>query len=113
MQKGKEADIIACTRCGGTGIIAEYAYYQGGRCFRCGGSGNDPQKKQLLEPAEVYRETVVAGRKVVLTTSKDLQGRFLGYVVYVDGSFQSSVTCRDFKGAVEAFRKLKAGSRGE
>lgn len=28
-----------CPRCGGTGVLREYAFIEGGRCFLCGGSG--------------------------------------------------------------------------
>lgn len=28
-----------CSRCGGSGYLSQYSYVEGGRCFKCGGSG--------------------------------------------------------------------------
>lgn len=35
-----------CRRCGGTGNIPSYWYVDEGMCFRCNGSGVDPQQPQ-------------------------------------------------------------------
>ncbi len=33
------AGLVACRRCGGSGVRNEYHYVQNGRCFGCDGSG--------------------------------------------------------------------------
>lgn len=95
---------MACLRCGGTGVLVEYSHHQGGICFRCRGSGRDPNSTNLFKPDKVHKEITIAGRKVVLTTRKDLKGRFMGYCVYVEG--QQQVNCRNFKEANETFKKV-------
>ena len=37
-------DECKCDRCGGAGRIAAFAYYAGGECFECSGSGFDDFK---------------------------------------------------------------------
>ena len=102
---------MACKRCGGTGMLVEYSYHQGGVCFRCGGSGRDPNSSNLVKPDKVHKEIIISGRKVVLTTRKDLKGRFMGYCVFVEG--QQQVNCRNFKEANETFRKITRQLKGQ
>lgn len=97
---------MACVRCGGTGTLLQFIKVDGGRCFRCGGSGVDPKESGIFNEKTVHKETVIAGRKVVLTTKKDTQGRFMEYNVYVEGATQG-VTCRNIKDANDAFGNLK------
>lgn len=98
---------MACVRCGGTGTLMQYMLVDGGRCFRCGGSGVDPKESGIFNEKIVHKETVIAGRKVVLTTKKDPNGRFMGYNVYVEGAATQGVTCRNIKDANDAFSNLK------
>ncbi len=95
---------MACVRCGGIGVLAEYSYHEGGVCFRCGGSGRDPNSSNLIKPEKIHKEITISGKKVVLTTRKDLNGRFIGYCAYVEG--QQQINCRNFKEANETFKKL-------
>ncbi len=97
---------MACVRCGGSGSLMQYLKVDGGRCFRCGGSGVDPKEIGVFTEKQVHKETVIAGRKVVLTTKKDPDGRFLGYSVFIQGTNQE-VTCKNIKEASAAFDNLK------
>ncbi len=98
--------MAACVRCGGSGSLLQYLKVDGGRCFRCGGSGIDPKEAGVLKEEKVHKEMVIAGRKVVLTTKKDPDGRFLGYSVFIEGTNQG-VTCKNIQEANTAFDNLK------
>jgi len=96
---------MACVRCGGSGVLLEYIFHHGGVCFRCSGSGTDPQELNLIESKKIHKETIVAGKKVILTTKRDLHGRFMGYSVFIEGQLQH-VNCKNIKKANTAFKKV-------
>ena len=97
---------MGCTRCGGTGVIVAYLHVQGGICFRCRGSGEDPKRSKLLWPKEIYLEKRAGDKKIVLRVKKDLSGRFLGYSVYVEGAPLGASSFQKFKEAKKAFEEL-------
>lgn len=37
-----EFKTMPCTKCGGSGRIAQFQHRNGGECFRCGATGHDP-----------------------------------------------------------------------
>lgn len=94
-----------CPRCGGCGTIAFYGHVENGCCFRCGGSGMDPETPGFFPPGALYQEKTVAGSKIVLAASKDLGGRFLGYMVFVAGQ-PGCATFHKYSQAKAAFVEL-------
>ncbi|MDO9566541.1 MAG: hypothetical protein Q7J15_07365 [Candidatus Desulfaltia sp.] len=54
---------------------------------------------------DVYKEKIIAGRKVTIKVKKDLNGRFAGYSVVADG-VPFSVNCNNIKEANIAFARL-------
>ncbi len=97
---------MACTRCGGSGKMLEHIHHEGGVCFRCKGSGVDPKQTNPVRSGKIHKETVIAGKKVVLTTIRDPRGRFKEYNVYVEGS-NYVVRSKNIKEANTAYQTLK------
>lgn len=59
-----------CGKCGGAGVLSGYQYHKGGVCFRCGGTGNDPQMIEVerdLTDAEVIAALETAGFPIMRT----------------------------------------------
>ncbi len=57
-----------CSRCSGKGLIPHFSHVLGGVCFRCWGSGRDPQEVYELEAWLVraraeYRALRAAGKE--------------------------------------------------
>ena len=102
---------MACIRCGGTGILMQYIKVDGGKCFRCNGSGVDPREINLIREEKIHREKVINGKKVVLTTKRDLTGRFIGYNIYIEGMLNQGVVCKNIKEANTAFKAFKQQAR--
>lgn len=50
-----------CTRCGGSGWLFRYANVQGGICFRCGGTGEDPELPHVVVEREVEEGPEITG----------------------------------------------------
>ena len=104
---------MGCIRCGGTGVMAEYLHYKGGKCLRCQGSGRDPKGSGFTGQKPAHREVVIGGHKLVMVPETDLKGRFTGYNVFIEGMPHSLVTCKNYREAVKVFNsskdKLKAG----
>ncbi len=96
-----------CKRCSGTGVMLEYLYHKGGECFRCRGTGQDPKGSGFTGQKPVHREVVIGGHKLVMVPETDMQGRFMGYNVYIEGMPHSLVACRNFKEAIKAFHGIK------
>ena len=46
--------VVPCTRCDGTGYIPLFSHVKDGVCFRCNGTGDEPQEK----PQETRREVL-------------------------------------------------------
>lgn len=56
----KKMDTDNCTRCKGTGVVKAHTRVQGGRCFRCGGTGKESDytaRKQRESEQAKYRKT--------------------------------------------------------
>ncbi len=95
---------MACIRCGGSGVLAEYIHVEGGTCFRCGGSGIDLNESKLGKSKEIKKVKIINGRKIVLKPKLDAQGRFLCYRVYVEGKHE--VNCKKYKEADIEYKKF-------
>jgi hypothetical protein len=57
-----------CSRCSGNGLIPCFSHVMGGVCFRCWGSGRDPQELHELEAwlvraRDEYRALRAAGKE--------------------------------------------------
>lgn len=72
---------IPCIRCAGTGYFREYKHVEGGRCFRCGGSGIEeiiePNNEKLLIMSEVNhtqsaKKTIVPPQLVSVDNIDDI-----------------------------------------
>lgn len=73
------------------GVLAQYSHVAGGVCFRCGGSGIDPNELKLNKSKRrIEKVKIVNGRKIVLEPKYDLQGRFSHYSVYVEGKYEAT-----------------------
>lgn len=47
-----------CKKCGGNGYVREYVHVEGGRCYRCGGSGKESDaQKRAKERQETKKRT--------------------------------------------------------
>lgn len=89
-------------------MLSRYKKVEGGRCFRCSGSGVDPKELlSLANPIKTHWETTIAGRKVVLTAKRDPNGRFEGYHVYIDGIVPQGRIFQDIRKASTEFKALK------
>jgi len=51
-----------CPRCSGTGTVNGYEHVQGGKCFRCGGNGEDPHHTYQDPPTPTSPEEELDAR---------------------------------------------------
>lgn len=61
---------MPCSRCAGSGRIAQFQHRNGGECFRCGATGVDPVMKVVdreMTDAEVIAALAKFGFEVMLT----------------------------------------------
>lgn len=61
-----------CGKCGGSGTLSSYQHHKGGVCFRCAGTGNDPQMiavEREMTNAEVISALETAGFPIMRTMS--------------------------------------------
>lgn len=59
---------LACAKCGGAGRVSAFQRIKGGECFRCGGTGTDPEmvvSERPLTDGEVLAALERAGMPVV------------------------------------------------
>jgi hypothetical protein len=50
-----------CSRCGGSGWIRRYTHVQGGVCFRCRGSGVDPEATKTKRYMVIFTNSIGSG----------------------------------------------------
>ena len=65
-----EFKTMPCTRCAGSGRIAQFQHRNGGECFRCGATGVDPVMHAVereMSDAEVVASLANFGFEVMLT----------------------------------------------
>lgn len=51
-----------CRKCGGSGWLYYYSHVDGGICFRCSGSGDDPSPEKIVIYTPEYKAKLVAKR---------------------------------------------------
>jgi hypothetical protein len=69
-----------CVRCGGAGRLACFQHNKGGQCFRCGGTGTDPDMVETHRPMtddEVMSALSERGFPVIFAERADDAGLFL------------------------------------
>lgn len=65
-----EFQAMPCSRCAGSGRIAQFQHRNGGECFRCGATGIDPVMKSVerdMTDDEVISALAKFGFEVMLT----------------------------------------------